>query len=73
MRRDKVDWWSVCKIKPRSIVDFPTENMAFQDDEAEARSLDVDDQLTIPLNLSSGAEVDIDDGEDDVHLGDDEE
>lgn len=73
LRRDKVDWWSVCKVKPRSIIDLSTENMAFQDDEVEAHSIDVVDQLTTPLNDPSGVLVDMDDGDDDANSGENED
>nr|GEU60015.1 hypothetical protein [Tanacetum cinerariifolium] len=37
---DKVDWWAVSKAKPRSFIDLPGDNMAFQDDEVNTHSLD---------------------------------
>lgn len=72
LRRDKVDWWSVCKIKATSTFDLPEENTALQDDEVEAHSIDAADLSTIPLNDSSGIQVDMDDGDDNLqHSGDD--
>ncbi|GJZ61736.1 hypothetical protein Tco_0617873 [Tanacetum coccineum] len=55
LRRDKVDWWVVSKAKPRSFIDLPDDNMAFQDDEVNTHSFD---------------DVDTDDS-DDASLGDD--
>lgn len=55
LRRDKVDWWAVSKAKPKSFIDLPGVNLAFQDDEVNTHSLD---------------DVDTDDS-DDASLGDD--
>ncbi|PWA89857.1 hypothetical protein CTI12_AA106750 [Artemisia annua] len=33
LRHDKVDWWAVSKAKPKSFIDLPGVNLAFQDDE----------------------------------------
>ncbi|GJX62489.1 hypothetical protein Tco_0295389 [Tanacetum coccineum] len=55
LRRDKVDWWAVSKAKPRSFINLPGDNMAFQDDDVNTHSLD---------------DVDSDDS-DDASLGDD--
>ncbi|GKA45294.1 hypothetical protein Tco_0738090 [Tanacetum coccineum] len=60
------------KYEPTSTFDLPEENTALQDDEVEAHSIDAADLLTIPLNDSSGIQVDMDDGDDDLqHSGDD--
>ncbi|XP_039135719.1 uncharacterized protein LOC120273141 [Dioscorea cayenensis subsp. rotundata] len=70
MKRDKVDWWVVCRIKSRSVIEIPITNFPFQDDEVEVHSIDMIDDAIIPLNDSNGAFVDVDDGHDDVNLED---
>nr|GFA40298.1 hypothetical protein [Tanacetum cinerariifolium] len=44
LRRDKVNWWALSKAKPRSFIDLPGDNMAFQDDEVNTHLLDDVDQ-----------------------------
>ncbi|XP_071695507.1 uncharacterized protein [Rutidosis leptorrhynchoides] len=61
------------KVKPRPNIDLPIDSMAFQDDEVEAHSVDVVDQVSTPLNDPSGVLVDIDDGNDDVQFGEDDD
>ncbi|PWA37759.1 hypothetical protein CTI12_AA587520 [Artemisia annua] len=55
-----------------STFDLPEENTALQDDEVEAHSIDAADLSTIPLNDSSGIQVDMDDGDDDLQHSEDD-
>ncbi|PWA57860.1 hypothetical protein CTI12_AA405380 [Artemisia annua] len=67
------DWFNhYAHNSATSTFDLPEENTALQDDEVEAHSIDATDLSTIPLNDSSGIQVDMDDGDDDLqHSGDD--
>ncbi|GJZ15014.1 hypothetical protein Tco_0550691 [Tanacetum coccineum] len=38
--RDKVDWWVVSKVRPKSFIDLSGDNVALQDDEVNTHSLD---------------------------------
>ena len=70
MKRDKVDWWVVCRIKPKSMIDVPTTDLSFQDNEVEEHLIDMNDDVITPLNDLNGVLADVDDGYDDANLED---
>ncbi|KAK1369544.1 hypothetical protein POM88_035636 [Heracleum sosnowskyi] len=66
LRRDKVDWLVVCKIKARHLVDMPqvTESRqteAFQDDIPEHLNMIHTDDILTRLNHVDGTSIDLDD------------
>lgn len=72
-RRDKVDWWAVCKVKPRSIIDAPMQDLALQEDEIEQHGIDIDLDASGPLNDVNGVFIDVDDEDNDVDAEDEGE
>ncbi|KAK1375606.1 hypothetical protein POM88_031799 [Heracleum sosnowskyi] len=65
LKRDKVDWLVVCKVKARSLIEFPQTPMShqepFQDDiPTHLNDISTED-IPTHLNDESGVEVDLDD------------
>ncbi|KAK1397248.1 hypothetical protein POM88_007111 [Heracleum sosnowskyi] len=67
LRRDKVDWLVVCKVKARAFVELPqiptSHREPFQDDLPEHLSIISTNNIPAYLNDENGVEVDLDDDE----------
>ncbi|KAK1400906.1 hypothetical protein POM88_000511 [Heracleum sosnowskyi] len=65
LKRDKVDWLVVCKVKARSLIELPQIPMSYQEPFQDDIPTHINDISTedIPthLNDESGVEVDLDD------------
>ncbi|KAJ9140449.1 hypothetical protein P3X46_031097 [Hevea brasiliensis] len=68
LRRDKADWYALCKVKPRSIIIMPKTNLteqmsdqAFQDEAVEVFQIDtqVEGEQIGPLNDPSGEPLEL--------------